>query len=73
MIEPRMNEEQVSPMRYLLFLFVFMNVCGVSYGTGKNDFCPGSDRNQAEKVFLVDTSYRAAYNKPTIWAFIKCI
>ena len=64
MIESRMNEEQVSPMRYLLFLFVFMNVCGVSYGTGKNemgcvlcgtsknDFCPGSDRNILEKCFL---------------------
>ncbi len=65
MIEPRMNEEQVSPMRYLLFLFVFMNVCGVSYGTGKNemgcgpcgtsknDFCPGSDRNSLKKCFLM--------------------
>ncbi len=52
MIEPRMNEEQVSPMRYLLFLFVFMNVCGVSYGTGKNDFCPGSDGNSLKKCFL---------------------
>ena len=64
MIESRMNEEQVSPMRYLLFLFVFMNVCGVSYGTGKNemecvpigtdknDFCPGSDGNSLKKCFL---------------------
>ena len=52
MIEPRMNEEQVSPMRYLLFLFVFMNVCGVSYGTGKNHFCPGSDGNSLKKCFL---------------------
>ena len=65
MIESRMNEEQVSPMRYLLFLFVFMNVCGVLYGTGKsemgyvlcgtdkNDFCPGSDGNSLKKCFLM--------------------
>lgn len=48
MIESRMNEEQVSHWRYLLFLFVFMNVCGVPYGTGKNEMgcvpC-GTDKN----------------------------
>ena len=48
MIESRMNEEQVSPMRDLLFLFFFINVCGVSNGTGKNEMgcvpC-GTDKN----------------------------
>ena len=31
MIESRMNEEQVSPMRYLLFYLFFYDVCGVLY------------------------------------------
>ena len=73
MIECRMNEKQVSHWRYLLFLFVFYECMWCFVQNRKNVFCPGSDGNQAEKVFLVDTSYRAAYNKPTIWAFIKCI
>ncbi len=53
MIESRMNEEQVFHWRYLLFLFVFMNVCGVPCGTDKNDFCPGSDGNSLKKCFLM--------------------
>lgn len=51
MIESRMNEEQVSPMRYLLFLFVFMNVCGVSCRTGKMFFAPVPMRIRLKKSF----------------------
>ena len=73
MIECRMNEKQVSPMRYLLFLFVFYECMWCFVQNRKNVFCPGSDANQAEKEFFVDTSHCAAYNKPTIWTFIRCI
>jgi len=75
MIECRMEEKKRIFLEgfFFLFLFVFYECMWCFVQNRKNVFCLGSDRNQAEKVFFVDTSHCAAYNKPTIWAFIKCI